>query len=51
MSAFMLSPKTIYDNMYFNKPWCVVGQGMFAPGKINQMEQEMRSYLEWQLHH
>src|SRR5258708_5048254 len=28
---------------------CIVGQGMFALREINQMEQEMCSYLEWQL--
>ena len=49
MSAFMLSPKVICDNTYSNKPRRIVCQGMFAPRKINQMEQEMRSYLEWQL--
>ena|SRR5216684_5273468 len=28
---------------------CIVGQGMFVLWEINQMEQEMCSYLEWQL--
>ena len=49
MSAFMLSLKAICNNTYSNKPWRIVSQGMFAPCKINQMEQEICSYLEWQL--
>jgi len=49
ISAFMLSSKIICDDTYSNKSWCIVGQGMFALQEINQMEQEMCSYLEWQL--
>ena len=45
----MLTSKIIYDVAYSNKSWCIVGQGMFAPREINQLEREMRSYLEWQL--
>ncbi|KAI0282721.1 hypothetical protein BC826DRAFT_1132822, partial [Russula brevipes] len=49
ISAFMLASKIICDDTYSNKSWCIVGQGMFALQEINQMEQEMCSYLEWQL--
>jgi len=49
ISAFMLSSKIICDNTYSKKPWCIINQGMFALWEINQMEQEMCSYLEWQL--
>jgi len=48
ISAFMLTSKIICDDTS-NKSWCIVGQGMFALQEINQMEQEMCSYLEWQL--
>jgi len=41
--------KIICNDTYSNKSWCIVGQGMFALWKINQMEWEMCSYLEWQL--
>jgi hypothetical protein len=47
ISAFMLASKIICDDTYF-KSWCIlVSQGMFALREINQMEQEMCSYLEW----
>jgi hypothetical protein len=49
ISAFMLALKIICDDTYSNKSWCIVSQGMFALRKINQMEREMCSYLEWQL--
>ncbi|KAH9959378.1 hypothetical protein BGW80DRAFT_1128615, partial [Lactifluus volemus] len=49
ISAFMLASKIICDDTYSNKSWCIIGQGMFALREINQMEREMRSYLEWQL--
>ncbi|KAI0086271.1 hypothetical protein BDY19DRAFT_859002, partial [Irpex rosettiformis] len=49
ISAFMLASKVICDDMYSNKSWSIVGQGMFALRGINQMEREMCSYLEWQL--
>jgi len=48
ISAFMLTSKIICDDTS-NKSWCIVGQGMFALQEINQMEQEMCLYLEWQL--
>ena len=34
---------------FFNKFWSVISQSMFALRKINQIEHEMYSYLEWQL--
>jgi hypothetical protein len=46
ISAFVIASKVICDDMYSNKSWCIVGQGMFALREINQMEQEMCSYLE-----
>jgi len=49
ISAFILASKIICDDTYSNKSWCIVGQGMFALWEINQMEQEICSYLEWQL--
>ncbi len=49
-SAFMIASKVICDDTYSNKSWSIVGKGMFALREIiNQMEREMRSYLEWQL--
>ena len=35
---------------YSNKLWSIVSQGMFQLREINQMEREMRQYLEWGLH-
>ena len=46
VSAFMRASKIIRDDMYFNKSWCIVGQGMFAFREINQMVREMCSYLD-----
>ena len=40
ISAFILASKIICDDTYSNKSWCIIGQGMFALWKINQMEQE-----------
>ncbi|OJT02149.1 hypothetical protein TRAPUB_7392 [Trametes pubescens] len=46
----MIASKVICDDTYSNKSWSIVGKGMFALREIiNQMEREMRSYLEWQL--
>jgi hypothetical protein len=49
ISAFMIASKVIYDDIYSNKSWSVVAQGMFSLREINQMEREMCSYLEWEL--
>ncbi|KDQ17827.1 hypothetical protein BOTBODRAFT_29134 [Botryobasidium botryosum FD-172 SS1] len=49
ISAFMIASKIICDDTYSNKSWCVVVQGMFSLREINQMEREMRVYLEWVL--
>jgi hypothetical protein len=48
-SAFMFASNIICDDTYSNMSWCIVGQGTFAFRKISQMEQEMCSYLKWQL--
>ena len=40
----MLSSKIICNDMYSNKSWCIVGQGMFTLQEIDQMEQVMCSY-------
>jgi|SRR5271170_2278505 len=45
----MIASKVIYDDTYSNKSWSIVAQGMFSLRKINQMEREMCSYLEWEL--
>ncbi|OJT04597.1 hypothetical protein TRAPUB_4687 [Trametes pubescens] len=45
----MIASKVICDDTYSNKSWSIVSQGMFALREINQMEQEMHSYLDWQL--
>ncbi|KAI6113417.1 hypothetical protein EDD16DRAFT_1803477, partial [Pisolithus croceorrhizus] len=49
ISAFMLASKVICNNMYLNKSWSIVAQGMFQLQEINQMEREMCQYLEWEL--
>jgi hypothetical protein len=36
-------------HIYCSKPWCIVGQGVFALREINQMARAICSYLEWQL--
>lgn len=45
----MIASNIICDDIYFNKSWCIVGQGTFALREVNQMEREMCSYLELQL--
>ena len=42
----MVASKVICDDTYSNKPWFVVGRGMFSFREIDQMEREMCSYLE-----
>ncbi|KAH9937838.1 uncharacterized protein BXZ73DRAFT_100052 [Epithele typhae] len=37
------------DDTHSNNRWAIVGQGMFALREINQIEREMRSYLQWLL--
>ncbi len=49
ISAFMIPFKVICDDTYSNKSWTIVAQGMFTLRKINQMECEMCSYLDWEL--
>ncbi|TDL15316.1 hypothetical protein BD410DRAFT_817001 [Rickenella mellea] len=50
LSSYMIASKVICDDTYSHKSWAVVGQGMFAVREVKQMEREMCSYLEWQLH-
>ena len=38
ISMLMLASKTICDNIYSNKSWCIIGRGMFTYREINQME-------------
>ncbi|KAG8788787.1 hypothetical protein FRC12_014212 [Ceratobasidium sp. 428] len=45
----MIASKVICDDTYSNKPWCVVGQGMFTLREINQTERETCGDLEWLL--
>ena len=47
--AFMIASKVICDDTYLNKLWSIVGQGMFPLREINQMEQDMCQYLDWEL--
>ena len=49
ISAFIIASKVICDNTYSNKSWSIVRQGMFQLREINQMEQEMCQYLDWEL--
>ncbi|KAH7917302.1 hypothetical protein BV22DRAFT_974018, partial [Leucogyrophana mollusca] len=49
VSAFMLASTVICDDTYSNKSWSIVAQGMFQLRETNQMEREMRQYLEWEL--
>ena len=53
ISAFMIASKVVCNDIcndtYSDKSWAVIGQGMFQPKEINQMEREMRGYLEWRL--
>ncbi|KAI6094561.1 hypothetical protein EDD16DRAFT_1503036, partial [Pisolithus croceorrhizus] len=49
ISAFMLASKVICDDMFSNKLWSIVAQGMFQLWEINQMERDMCQYLEWEL--
>ena len=45
----MLVSKVICDDTYSNKSRLIVAQGMFRLREINQMEREMRQYLEGEL--
>ena len=45
----MLASKVICNNTYSNKSRLIVAQGMFGLREINQMEREMRQYLEGEL--
>ena len=49
ISTYTIVSKVISDDTYFNKLWCVAGQGTFYLMEINQMECKVCSYLEWQL--
>ncbi|KAH8114199.1 hypothetical protein DFH11DRAFT_1704425, partial [Phellopilus nigrolimitatus] len=49
LTGFMIASKVVYDDIYSNKSWAVVRQGLFALREINQMEREMCAYIEWQL--
>ena len=44
-----MASKLICNDIYSNKSWSIVAQGMFSLREINQMEHEMCSYLEWEL--
>ncbi|KAJ7928709.1 hypothetical protein B0H13DRAFT_1597303 [Mycena leptocephala] len=49
ISTFMIASKVICDDVYSNKSWSIVAQGMFTLREINQMEREMCNYLDWEL--
>ena len=46
LSAFMILSKVMCDDMYSNKSWSAVAQGMF---NLQEMEREMCNWLEWEL--
>ncbi|TDL17017.1 hypothetical protein BD410DRAFT_886258, partial [Rickenella mellea] len=46
LSTFMIASKVVCDDTYSNKSWAVVVQGRFVLREINQMEEEMCTYLE-----
>lgn len=50
LSAFRLASKIFCDDMYSTRSWCIVGQNMFQPGEMNQMERELCAHLEYNLH-
>ncbi|KAJ6540768.1 hypothetical protein B0H19DRAFT_1269307 [Mycena capillaripes] len=45
----MIPSKVICVDIYSNKSWNIVAQGMFTLRRINQMEREMCNYLDWKL--
>ena len=45
----MSASKIMCNDAYSNKSWGIIAQGMFTLLKMNQMEWEMCSYLEWEL--
>ncbi|KAJ7811149.1 hypothetical protein B0H14DRAFT_2523918 [Mycena olivaceomarginata] len=49
ITAYMIASKVICDDIYSNKSWCIVAQGMFRLHEIEQMEREMCNYLDWEL--
>ncbi|KAI0259140.1 hypothetical protein BC834DRAFT_784815, partial [Gloeopeniophorella convolvens] len=49
ISSFAIASKVICDHTYKNKDWCIISQGTFALRKVNWMERELCSYLEWEL--
>jgi len=47
ISAFMIASKVIFDNIYSNKSWSIIGRGMLQLRDVNRMEREMCQYLDW----
>ena len=45
----MITSKVICNDTYSNKSWSIVSQGMFQLWEINQMECEVRRYLNSKL--
>ena len=45
----MITSKVICNDTYSNKSWSIVSQGMFQLWEINQMECEVRQYLDSKL--
>lgn len=51
ISASMITIKVIYDDIYSNKSWCIVGgQNLYTLKEVGQIERKICLYLEWTLH-
>lgn len=50
LSAFIIASKLCGDETYSTRSWCLVGQNMFQPKQVNQMERELCGYLAYNLH-
>ena len=49
ISALLIASKSSCDDIYSNKSWAIVGQGLFSLREINQMERELFGYLGYKV--
>ncbi|KZW01660.1 hypothetical protein EXIGLDRAFT_584615, partial [Exidia glandulosa HHB12029] len=49
IAAFIIASKVLYDCVYSNKNWCLIGQEICSLKEINQMERDMCAQLDWEL--
>ncbi|KAF6742976.1 hypothetical protein DFP72DRAFT_994123 [Ephemerocybe angulata] len=49
LTALVIADKILNDDSYENESWVTLSIRMFPLAEINQMEQEMCSFLEWDL--